>query len=195
MNQDGPSFRLAVPPVYDKSSVNSPTLATDFLQHSRDQMTAKKVFSLVFVRNASEILLGMKKRGFGQGKWNGFGGKIEPGETIPEGAVRELQEECGLIAKELKNVGLLEFKFEGDPTLLEVHVFETHEYHGSVIESEEMLPKWYNLKNIPFKNMWLDDEHWFPYMLRGEFFKGHFLYRGEDLILKYNIQVLDKLSE
>lgn len=51
-------------------------------------MTARKIFSLVFVRNASQILLGMKKRGFGQGKWNGFGGKIEQGETIAEGAVR-----------------------------------------------------------------------------------------------------------
>lgn len=55
-----------------------------------------------------------------------------------------------------------------------------------------MLPKWYDLNDIPFNNMWLDDEHWFPYMLRGEYFKGNFLYRGEDTILKYNIQVMDK---
>lgn len=51
-------------------------------------MMTRKVFSLVFVRNASDILLGWKKRGFGQGKWNGFGGKVEPGETIIQGAVR-----------------------------------------------------------------------------------------------------------
>lgn len=35
-----------------------------------------------------EILLGMKKRGFGMGKWNGFGGKIEGDETTEEGARR-----------------------------------------------------------------------------------------------------------
>lgn len=34
------------------------------------------------------VLLGMKKRGFGAGKWNGFGGKVQPGETIEEAARR-----------------------------------------------------------------------------------------------------------
>jgi 8-oxo-dGTP diphosphatase/2-hydroxy-dATP diphosphatase len=51
-------------------------------------MTSKKVLSLVFVREATKILLGYKKRGFGQGNWNGFGGKVEKGETIREGAIR-----------------------------------------------------------------------------------------------------------
>lgn len=49
---------------------------------------------------------------------------------------RELQEECGLVGQDLKNIGLLEFEFEGTPTILEVHVFETHKYHGNVTESE-----------------------------------------------------------
>ena len=51
-------------------------------------MSAKKLFSLVFIRNQQEILLGMKKRGFGKGKWNGFGGKILPQETLVQGALR-----------------------------------------------------------------------------------------------------------
>ena len=51
-------------------------------------MTSKKLFTLIFVRNGSEVLLGLKKRGFGVGKWNGFGGKVEPGETISQGAKR-----------------------------------------------------------------------------------------------------------
>ena len=42
------------------------------------------------------VLLGMKKRGFGVGKWNGFGGKVENGETVFDGAMRELQEECSI---------------------------------------------------------------------------------------------------
>jgi 8-oxo-dGTP pyrophosphatase MutT (NUDIX family) len=36
----------------------------------------------------------MKKRGFGAGKFNGFGGKVEPQESILEGAIREFREEC-----------------------------------------------------------------------------------------------------
>ncbi|XP_012258950.2 oxidized purine nucleoside triphosphate hydrolase-like [Athalia rosae] len=158
-------------------------------------MAAKQIFSLVFVRNKSDILIGMKKRGFGQGKWNGFGGKVESHETILQGAIRGLEEESSLKAENLKNVGILEFEFEGSPTPLEVHVFETFAYTGTIKESEDILPKWYNLKDVPFKNMWPDDELWFPYMLRGEFFKGKFLYRGEDTILKHNIEVVDKPSE
>ena len=43
----------------------------------------KKLLSLVYVRRGTQILLGLKKRGFGQGKWNGFGGKLEEG--VPPG--------------------------------------------------------------------------------------------------------------
>jgi 8-oxo-dGTP diphosphatase/2-hydroxy-dATP diphosphatase len=43
---------------------------------------------LVLVLKKSEILLGLKKRGFGEGKWNGFGGKIESGESVIQAAIR-----------------------------------------------------------------------------------------------------------
>ena len=58
---------------------------------------SKKILTLVFLREDGRVLLGMKKRGFGAGKWNGFGGKVETGETITEAAVREVKEECGYI--------------------------------------------------------------------------------------------------
>ncbi|CAK9804039.1 Oxidized purine nucleoside triphosphate hydrolase [Anthophora plagiata] len=151
------------------------------------------LFSLVFVRNPEEILLGLKKRGFGENKWNGFGGKVEPGESIIQGAIREVKEECSITVEDLKKIGILQFQFEGAETVLEVHVFETYQYHGELTESEEMRPKWFNLKEIPFKQMWPDDEYWFPYMLRGELFKGYFLYRGQDLILKHNIETVEEL--
>lgn len=51
-------------------------------------MVANKVLTLAFIRETSRILLGLKKKGFGEGRWNGFGGKVEPGETIHEAAVR-----------------------------------------------------------------------------------------------------------
>lgn len=61
---------------------------------------APKRLTLVLLRATidakDQILLGMKKRGFGMGKWNGFGGKVEPGETIEEGALREMAEESGV---------------------------------------------------------------------------------------------------
>jgi 8-oxo-dGTP pyrophosphatase MutT (NUDIX family) len=38
----------------------------------------------------------MKKRGFGHGKYNGFGGKVEKSETISQAAIREMYEESGI---------------------------------------------------------------------------------------------------
>lgn len=97
----------------------------------------KKVLTLVYILrgedpSGQEVLLGLKKRGFGCGKWNGFGGKVDADETVPEAAVREVQEECGLTVRQedLVDVGTLDFEFVGDPVHLEVHVFETRQFSG-----------------------------------------------------------------
>ena len=59
----------------------------------------------------------MKKRGFGKGKWNGFGGKVEEGECIEDSAVRELEEECGLQVhpSNLNNVGTMIYYYDTKP--------------------------------------------------------------------------------
>ena len=74
--------------------------------------------SLVYpVDGQGRVLLGRKKRGMGLGKWNGFGGKIEAGETMRQCAVRELREECGLIARtqDLELAAELYFQNTEDP--------------------------------------------------------------------------------
>ena len=48
----------------------------------------RKLYTIIFVREGTRVLLGYKKRGFGQGRWNGFGGKVESDETVKEGAIR-----------------------------------------------------------------------------------------------------------
>ena len=49
--------------------------------------------TIVLLLRNDEVLLAMKKRGFGEGKWNGVGGKPNAGESIEEVAVRETKEE------------------------------------------------------------------------------------------------------
>lgn len=134
----------------------------------------KKMLTLCMVLKDNKILLGMKKRGFGEGRWNGFGGKVEEGESIEEAAMRELREEIGIEAKEMREVGILDFSFESDPKQLQVHVFKVVDYMNDPVESEEMRPQWFHIDKIPFEQMWSDDELWFPYMIEGKKFKGKF---------------------
>jgi ADP-ribose pyrophosphatase YjhB (NUDIX family) len=137
----------------------------------------EKDYTLVFCRKVSldgkrEILLGMKKRGFGIGKWNGFGGKLEGTETIEEGAIRELEEESCIRTSGLRRRGFLVFKLLDVGKIMRVHVFDTFEFSGEPTETEEMRPKWYNEDEIPFDSMWLDDKYWFSYLLEGKSFIG-----------------------
>ncbi len=123
-----------------------------------------------------KVLLGMKKRRFGVGRWNGFGGKIEKGETLEQAATRELKEEVGIEAVKMEKQGILEFSFESDPAVLEVHIFRVTEFRGEPIETEEMKPQWFHVDHIPFEQMWSDDIHWFPFFLAGQKFRGKFLF-------------------
>ena len=69
--------------------------------------------TLMFVIQDGQILLIHKKRGFGKGKINGPGGKMEPGETPRECAIRETQEELCITPTGVEDAGLLHFQFNG----------------------------------------------------------------------------------
>ena len=85
------------------------------------------------------ILLAMKKRGFGAGRWNGYGGKVKEGESVEESALREIEEESGIKVSRLEKMGIINFEFQTDPgDILEVHFFHILDYKGEAIETEEM---------------------------------------------------------
>lgn len=136
----------------------------------------RKLLTLTIVKRDHQILLGLKKRGFGVGRWNGFGGKVEERETIYAAAIRELYEESGIVAEKLEKVGILEFNFESSPQTLEVHIFCVTEFNNDPEETEEMRPQWFDIAEIPYNSMWSDDIYWLPYFLEGKKFKGSFLF-------------------
>ncbi|CAG7716982.1 unnamed protein product [Allacma fusca] len=155
------------------------------------------VYNLTFIIKGDKVLLGLKKRGFGTGKWNGFGGKLEPGETVTDSAVREIEEECGLRVRpeDLKLMGVNHFEFLWNPGVREVHIFTCDKYEGEIIESEEMLPKWYPIDETPRNEMWTDDVHWFS-LLFGEIrFRGYFLFEEHSSLRQYLIVDLDQPSK
>ena len=142
----------------------------------------KKVLTLCIIHDHPRVLLGLKKKGFGAGLWNGFGGKVEPGESIEDAAMREVMEESGLEVTNLEKHGILEFTFEDDKRqglgadvkILEVHVFKAHDYVGEPQETDEMRPQWFYIDEIPFKEMWADDVYWVPLLLKDRKFRGSF---------------------
>jgi ADP-ribose pyrophosphatase YjhB (NUDIX family) len=89
-----------------------------------------KVCTLLFLRHRGRVLLGLKKRGFGQGRWNGFGGKLEPREPLLAGALREMREESGVALNGARYVGFLRFQFQGASADLHAHVFVAGEADG-----------------------------------------------------------------
>lgn len=142
--------------------------------------------TLCILHRPDEILLAMKKRGFGVGRWNGVGGKVTPNETIEESVIREAKEEIGVLIeeKDLQRVALLDFIFINKPEWdQQVSVFLVDVWTGEPEESEEMRPAWFSKKEIPFPLMWPDDPHWLPRVLNGEKVRGMFSFDENQKLL------------
>lgn len=154
----------------------------------------KKIMTLCLIVKDGKVLLGMKKRGFGIGKWNGFGGKVELGETIEEAAKRETREECGVVIRSMERMAVNEFQFNHKmEEILEVHVFRVDTFSGEPVETEEMRPQWFALSDIPYTMMWADDHYWLPLFLEGKKLRTRFLFGEGEVILEKNIEEVENL--
>ncbi|CAK4067724.1 unnamed protein product [Aphanomyces euteiches] len=149
--------------------------------------TRVKQYTLAFLtRNyegEEQVLLGMKKRGFGQGKWNGFGGKVESTDkTIEDAAAREMTEEASISVRgqDMQRRGTLVFTFTDKPEVMEVHVFVVDTFQGIPAETDEMRPQWYSIETIPYASMWSDDSFWLPHVLNGKRIVGQFDFADDE---------------
>jgi 8-oxo-dGTP diphosphatase len=118
-----------------------------------------------------EVLLGLKKTGFGEGKWVGLGGHVEPGEKPVAAAVREVAEESGLLvpADSLQHMASIEFRFPSRPSWDQTaDVFVTSVFQGEAAESDEVAPRWFAEDALPLALMWDDARYWLPRVLAGE---------------------------
>ncbi len=149
--------------------------------------------TIVFLLNdeTEEIVLAMKKRGFGVGKLNGVGGKVSKDESITAAAVREAHEEIGvtIVEADLVKVAELTFHFK-DKTdwSINAHVFFTRAWTGEPVETEEMAPEWFDQNTIPYERMWVDDKYWLPMVLRGDYVVAEFNFNNDgSALIKFNI--------
>lgn len=118
-----------------------------------------------------EVLLGLKKTGFGAGRMVGLGGHLEPGENAAAAACRELGEESGLVTTpdDVDLAGVVDFHFPARPEWsMATSLFTTRRWSGTEAETDEIAPAWFPHAHLPVAQMWADAEHWLHRMLAGQ---------------------------
>lgn len=137
-------------------------------------MTSTAVTLCFLLRDAlgggSEVLLGLKKTGFGTGRIVGLGGHVEPGESDADAVCREVLEEAGITVQpqDLGDAGVVEFVFPARPEWnMSARLFTARRWHGDPQESSEIIPEWFMTDTLPVDRMWQDADHWLPVVLEG----------------------------
>ncbi|TSC94167.1 MAG: putative NUDIX hydrolase [Parcubacteria group bacterium Licking1014_1] len=156
-----------------------------------------KQATLCLLIKGNEILLAMKKRGFGVGRWNGTGGKLdfEKGDkNVIDSVIRETKEEIGVLIKDPEKVGVLHFYFPHKKEWnQDVYLFLAKNWEGEPTESEEMAPKWFEVSEIPYDKMWDDDKYWLPHILSGKKLEADFIFKEGDIIDKHDIKIVEEI--
>jgi len=123
-----------------------------------------------------------KENDMHQGKWNGLGGKMEPGETPEECAIREVREESGLSIVEPTLKGLLTFPKFADDEDWYAFVFVAVKFGGQMIDSTEGVLKWIDDEQLLELDLWAGDTIFIPWLEQPGFFSGKFVYRSGRLV-------------
>lgn len=137
--------------------------------------------TLLFIIRDGQVLLIDKKTGFGRGKVNAPGGRLEPGETPLEAAVREVQEEICVTPTQIEPCGELFFQFQ-DGHRIHGYVFRAEGYLGEPAETDEARPFWQPVNNLPYDRMWADDRYWLPLVFDRRPFTARFLFDGDTML-------------
>jgi len=144
-----------------------------------------KLATLCYVRKGHKTLMVhrvKKPNDIHQGKWNGLGGKMEPGESPEDCARREIQEESGLTASNITLKGILTFpSFAADEDWY-AFVFVVDDYQGQLIDSPEGNLRWIDDDHLLELNLWEGDRYFLPLLEKTGIFSGKFIYQDGRLV-------------
>lgn len=140
---------------------------------------------LLINQQTQQVCLAMKKRGFGQGKYNGAGGKLDGQETVEQALIRETQEELKVTPIQYEKMA--EITFFGHDFSQHCHVYRCYQWDGEPQESEEMKPFWFGINQLPIDKMWDGDQEWMPRVIQGEYLTAAILFDEQYAVQKYTI--------
>lgn len=149
--------------------------------------------TLLFLFKGKQILLAEKKRGYGVGKYNGIGGKLESGETVEQAMIRETQEEIVVTPIHYVKRGVIKFDEyrDGEPIIIRVHVFTADAFTGEPQETEEMCPVWVDVDKIPLERMYATDQLWLPIILENRgYFEATFKFDKANNLVDQKIEII-----
>ncbi|MDR1893293.1 MAG: 8-oxo-dGTP diphosphatase [Spirochaetales bacterium] len=145
------------------------------------QPSERAVIVYIVDRPGNKVLLILKKQGLGAGKINAPGGRLEPGETSLQAAVRECQEEVGLTPLNGEKRMELHFQFTSGYALYG-EAFVAEAWEGELKETDEAAPFWCDLDDLPWDKMWEDDRHWLPGALGGDKQRGYYIFDDDRML-------------
>ena len=135
-----------------------------------------------------QVLLGTRKTGEGIGQYNGIGGKCEPHETLIDAAIREVKEEINVNSKPQDLIHIAHITFQQPVEPCTSDVFVVYKWQGIPQPSKEIMPQWFDIDKIPYRQMWPNDELWFPKVLKGDKFTATFWRDENGQLLKHDIK-------
>ena len=144
-----------------------------------------KLATLCYLRRDGKTLMihrVKKAHDMHAGKWNGLGGKLDPGESPEECAVREVYEESGLRACNPQLKGFLTFPLFAKDEDWYVFVYVVKDFEGELIDSPEGDLRWVDDADLTSLNLWEGDPIFLPWLDRPSVFSGKFVYQNGRLI-------------
>ena len=132
-------------------------------------------------KNGKTLMLHRVKRkdDMHEGKWNGLGGKMLPGETPEECVVREVREESGLEIRNPHLCGILIFPNFNGADHWYAFVFTAQEFEGEPFrECDEGRLEWIENAKVTELSLWEGGRHFLKWIEEGRFFSGRFFYEN-----------------
>jgi ADP-ribose pyrophosphatase YjhB (NUDIX family) len=163
-------------------------------------MPNKLIMTVCYVLDfgKNKILLGLKRKRIGKGKWNGHGGHFEKKDKIIEArARREVQQECGLKPETIEECGVVKIINDEIGKIIELHIFSSTKFVGKLKSKTDEMERnrWFSFSCIPRDQMWPSDKIILPFVLASKKFTGYFHYDQRGKLIQHYVEETNVLPE